>query len=77
MFLWKVDAQYASQLFCDQIGYCRLRAKFVQELDLAKALADAMASIRVEFPLPIGSLAVYLVCERGLDWICNCESRAD
>lgn len=71
--LCQLDPSSLALMFCEQVDFCRLAKKHKKELDLCKAVADGMATLKVSFPLPLGTLAVYMVCERGLDNICKCE----
>ena len=74
-------AKYQTQIhkaICKDFSYCRKRRtkEFEEEgLLLSVAVADALITFATSLPLPVTSIAVYLVKNKILDRWCDCDRK--
>jgi hypothetical protein len=60
-------------LVCKEWNYCEKRVQLGEGVDLAIAIGDCLTAAATQIPFPIASTAVYLVKNRILDKLCNCD----
>ena len=58
---------------CVKLGYCSMRKKHGDTVQLIQAVADGLISAYVKFPIPVGSIASYCVLSLFLDRLCECK----
>ncbi len=68
----ETESDRLKKLICKDWGYCERRKETGEGLNLAIAVGDCLAAAATLLPIPIASLAVYLVRNRLLDKMCEC-----
>jgi hypothetical protein len=66
-------AAESRKLLCEQYSYCTKR----QDMDgvtLAATIADTLFVTATNIPIPVASIAVYLVKKKILDELCGCDA---
>ena len=62
-------------LLCEQCAYCANRNQ-MDGVNLAATIADAFLSSAASMPVPLATVAVYLVKKGILDKVCGCKPAA-
>ncbi len=64
-------AKDSRRLLCEQYSYC-VKRQDMDGINLAATIADALLVSATNIPIPLASIAVYLVRKKVLDELCGC-----